>query len=386
MSTAVQTQIAEARSRARMLYTELDKVKTQVKDSTLQQCGANLNQIPWGACDLKLYSTLRGHQNKIAKFVWNSSSTRILSSSQDGYMIVWDAVSGLKKELIALDNQWVLTCAFSEDEKLIASGGLDNACTIYRLHTNQSTSNDENGYSMFSRNHHSLLSVFKGHTAYISDCKFLSSSKLITSSGDMSCALWDITKGGRVSSFNDHLVDVLTMDVMDNNDPHLFISGSSDGYVNLWDIRISRPAHNIFITNNDVSSIKVFNQGNSFISGSDDGIIRLIDLRSDCELNYYNLINNEKFQNKNLSTSRNSIISSTSYDTPAVMSVDISKSYRLIYACYSDYGCVIWDTVKNEVIGNLGLNSTKVNQVSVGGDGIAVATASWDSCMRIWSV
>lgn len=387
MATTVQTQIADARAKARMLHNELENVKTQIKDTTLQQCGTNLNKIPWGVCDLKLYNTLKGHQNKIAKFVWNSKSTKILSSSQDGYMIIWDVVSGLKKELIPLDNPWVLTCAFSKDEKLIASGGLDNACTIYRLHSNQNITTEENGYSMFSTNHHSVLSVFKGHTAYISDCRFLSSTKLITSSGDMSCALWDINTGGKVSSFNDHLGDVLTMDVMDTDDPNLFISGSSDGYVNLWDVRQSLPAQNIFITNNDVSSIKVFNGGKSFVSGSDDGIVRLIDLRSDCELNYYNLVNDDNFQNKNVMPhSRNSIMSTSSYDTPAVMSVDISRSYRLIYACYSDYGCVIWDSVKNEVIGTLGSHNTKVNQVSVSSDGLSVATAKWDSSMSIWSV
>lgn len=386
----MQSRIADARSKARMLYNELDKVKSEIRDSTLEQCGSNLNLIPRGVCDLKLYNNLKGHQNKISKFVWNSDSSRILSSSQDGYMIIWDAITGLKKELIALDNQWVLTCAFSPDEKLIASGGLDNACTIYRLHPPQNiTTTGESGYSMFGMNHHSLLSVFKGHTAYISDCKFLSNSNLVTSSGDMTCGLWDITKGGRVTSFNDHLGDILTLDVMDNKDPHLFISGSSDGYANIWDIRQRLPAQNIFITNSDVSSIKMFNDGNSFVSGSDDGIIRLIDLRSDCELNCFNLLNDGNFLMKNshlLTNSRNSMVSSNSYDIPAVMSVDISKSYRLLYACYADYGCIIWDTVKNEVVGNIGTSNAKTNQVSVSNNGLAVATASWDSNIRIWSV
>lgn len=386
MSGTVQTRIADARVKARMLYNELDKVKSEIRDATLQQCGSNINLLPRGVCDLKLYNTLKGHQNKIVKFVWNSDSSRILSSSQDGYMIIWDAVTGLKKELIALDNQWVLTCAFSPDEKLIASGGLDNACTIYRLHPPQDIAT-ESGYSMFGVNHHSLLSVFKGHTAYISDNKFLSNTNLVTSSGDMTCALWDITKGGKVSSFNDHLGDVLTLDIMDNKDPHLFISGSSDGYVNIWDIRQPLPAQNIFITNSDVSSIKMFNDGNSFVSGSDDGIIRLIDLRSDCELNSFNLLNDGNFLMKNahLTNSRNSVNSANSYDIPAVMSVDISKSYRLLYASYADYGCIIWDTVKNEVVGNID-TSAKTNQVSVSTDGLAVATASWDSNIRIWSV
>lgn len=391
MSGTIESKICEARFRARMLYNELDKVKTEIKDSTLEQCGTNIGSIR-GGCDLKVYRNLKGHENKICKFVWNSNSTSILSCSQDGYMIIWDAVTGFKKNLIALDNPWVLTCGFSPDDKLIACGGLDNCCTIYRLNEFETQEidckNNGNEISMFGINNHSLLSIFKGHTAYISDCKFLNNTKLITSSGDMTCCLWDITKGAQISSFNDHLGDVMTIDLMDNH--HLFISGSSDGYVNLWDIRKSQPVQNIFITNNDVTTIRGFNNGQSFISGSDDGILRLIDLRSDCELNSYNLFNDTNFLRSNnyssLTNYRNSIISTNSYDIPSVMSIDISKSYRLIYGCYSEYGCVIWDSIKNEIVGNLGTNMGKTNQVSVSYDGLAVATANWDSNIRIWSI
>ena len=51
------------------------------------------------SCNLTLYNTLRGHQNKIAKLCWSSDSSKILSASQDGFMIIWDAVTGFKNML-----------------------------------------------------------------------------------------------------------------------------------------------------------------------------------------------------------------------------------------------------------------------------------------------
>ncbi len=43
-----------------------------------------------------------------------------------------------------------------------------------------------------------------GHTGYLSCCRFVNDRQIITSSGDMSCALWDIEKGQRVMEFTGH--------------------------------------------------------------------------------------------------------------------------------------------------------------------------------------
>ena len=43
-----------------------------------------------------------------------------------------------------------------------------------------------------------------GHTGYLSCCRFLNNRQILTSSGDMSCALWDIERGQRVMEFTGH--------------------------------------------------------------------------------------------------------------------------------------------------------------------------------------
>ena len=47
----------------------------------------------------------------------------------------------------------------------------------------------------------SIQSIFKGHTAYISECEFIGSNSIVTASGDMTCALWDLDKRYQVSRF-----------------------------------------------------------------------------------------------------------------------------------------------------------------------------------------
>ena len=43
-----------------------------------------------------------------------------------------------------------------------------------------------------------------GHTGYLSCCRFINDKQIITSSGDMTCGLWDIERGQRLMEFTGH--------------------------------------------------------------------------------------------------------------------------------------------------------------------------------------
>lgn len=482
-TAAVNKQIEQAKAKAKKLYEEIVTVKQKIQDSTLQSNSVNVSTIPQNSCKLKLYNTLTGHLNKVAKICWNTESSRILSASQDGFMIIWDAVTGFKKQAIQLDNPWVLTCSLSPNEKMVASAGLDNACTIFKIKADtsnnpvQQTNKREgvltNSFPMQAGFYQSVQSIFKGHTAYISDCEFIGNNSIVTASGDMTCSLWDVTKGSKSRDFIDHVGDVLCLaifpkDILLDN---LFISGSSDGYVKVWDLRQATPTQSFSISNSDVNCAKIFPDGNAFAIGSDDGLVRLFDLRSDCGLANYSLQlalinsqtaleglpqlhlptrelsdvaankivtkasgttdkantlatstsntntstnisnntntnnnnnnnNNQQAQNceneslrggifsKSTNSDRASINSRASVlENQGVFSLDFGKSGRFLYACYSEYGCVVWDTLKNDVIGTLGNDHlNKISNVSVSPDGIGLATGSWDATIKVWSV
>lgn len=394
----IQTRIGGARQETKALYKEVEEVRTRIQDTVLFKLTGKIEPLLADLFELKLYNTLKGHQSKIAQIRWHSDSRHILSASQDGYMIIWDTVSGFKKKAIPLENQWVLTCAISPNGEHVASGGLDNTLTVYNVSSRYNPSGEEGVYQ------NSIRSIFKGHKAYISDCDFISNDKLITSSGDMTCSMWDMGKGSKVRDFIDHLGDVLAISKFTktvHEDSPIFISGSSDGFAKIWDYRCQFAVQNFQVSNSDVNCIKVFPTNHSFMTGSDDGIIRLFDLRSDCELGNYSLSSNlhrldAHYYKQSLSGSYPGSPSdqaskadsvNSNYDSPGVTSLDFSKSGRLIYSCYSDYGCIIWDTLKGDIVGTLGLagHLNKVNQVSSSPDGIGICTASWDQTIKVWS-
>ncbi|KAI0465032.1 hypothetical protein LJB42_000250 [Komagataella kurtzmanii] len=357
----LQVQITQSKRETKQLYFHLDRVLKSCQDSNLTTIYRQ--QVPNGPPvrfdNFGLYHVLRGHFNKISQIRWGpADSYYLLSSSQDGFMIIWDTLTGYKVKAIPLDVQWVLSCAYSPDGQLLASGGLSNRATIY---------NFESGTSK---------AVLKGHTCYISDMGFLGPDKLITASGDMNCILWDVNRAIQVNTYVDHLGDVLSLAVDQKNGR--FVSGASDGYAKVWDCRSACPVYQYVVGHNEVTVVEQLTD-HLFAAGTDDGTIKLFDMRSDGEINRYN----PPFLASTVPPALHQNHQGAADDS-SVTSIAFSSSGRLMFATYADKGCVVWDPLANQLLGELSGHSNQVNQVRVNGQGNGVATSSWDSTIKIW--
>jgi guanine nucleotide-binding protein G(I)/G(S)/G(T) subunit beta-1 len=113
----------------------------------------------------------------------------------------------------------------------------------------------------------------------------------------------------------------------------------------------------------DINAITFFPNGHAFATGSDDATCRLFDIRADQELAMY---------------SHDNIIC-------GITSVAFSKSGRLLLAGYDDFNCNVWDTMRAERAGVLAGHDNRVSCLGVTENGMAVATGSWDSFLRVWN-
>ena len=122
-----------------------------------------------------------GHLDKIYAMAWCPDSQHIVTAAQDGKLLVYDAYSGCKTHRVELENRWVMACAYSPQPGpslpvtvccsshrttgVVASGGLDNAVSIYVL-------NDDEGLG-------TLKKQMTGHDGYVGGIQFIDNSKLV---------------------------------------------------------------------------------------------------------------------------------------------------------------------------------------------------------------
>lgn len=231
---------------------------------------ARVDQLPRLA--MKTKRTLKGHLAKIYAMHWSTDRRHLVSASQDGKLIIWDAYTTNKVHAIPLRSSWVMTCAYSPSGNFVACGGLDNICSIYNLSARE-------GPTRVARE-------LSGHSGYLSCCRFINDRRILTSSGDMTCVLWDVESGAKITEFADHLGDVMSLSInpLDNNQ---FVSGACDAFAKLWDIRQQKCVQTFAAHDSDINAIQFFPNGNAFGTGSDDASCRLFDIRADRELQSY---------------------------------------------------------------------------------------------------
>ena len=106
---------------------------------------------------------------------------------------------------------------------MVACGGLDNLCTVYRL--------PEQPTAAAIAPHAELAQ----HEGYLSCCRFIGDQQIITSSGDSTCILWNIETKSPLTMFTDHTGDVMSVAVCEEKG--FFVSGSCDATARMWDHR-----------------------------------------------------------------------------------------------------------------------------------------------------
>ncbi|QPG75207.1 hypothetical protein FOA43_002557 [Brettanomyces nanus] len=386
-------QINVAQAECKQLTLRLSKAKQQSRDATLQLLASNCRQrLDGTGLNFSEYRTLKGHFDKVADVAWVPDNRHVVSASQDGFLLVWDSITGFKSQLIELDDPWVMCCDVSRDSRLVATGGLENACIVYKLGLDQGDAQ--------SQSEKSILAIFKGHREYISGLSFLSgsSSQIVTCSGDKSSILWDTTKGGQVGTYYGHLGDVLSLSV-NKQDPNGFVTCSCDRMALVWDARIPTSVRKFSVSNVcDASAVQFFPDGHSFACGSDDGTIKMFDMRSDGEIAEYGTSEIRKYKLKasrmypTAASTTSGLMGSAqasmeaSIDNPGVVSIDFSRSGRLLFTSYGELNSVIVrDTITGEIIGSLEGHRECINRIKVSDDGLGIATASRDHTVKIWS-
>jgi guanine nucleotide-binding protein G(I)/G(S)/G(T) subunit beta-1 len=331
---------------------EITKLKEEIRkkmddalDGTLEEKGV----ATVGKLNVKNRRVLKGHFAKIYAMHWAENrevSKNLVSASQDGKLIVWNAFTTNKVHAIPLRSSWVMTCAFAPGGGKVACGGLDNICSIYNLDSKEQPIK--------------VARELAAHTGYLSCCRFYNDSSIVTSSGDMTCILWDVESGADKEQYSGHNGDVMSISIGKDN---FFVTGACDATAKIWDKGTTTEVQSFSGHESDINAVHFFPSGKAFSTGSDDASCRLFDIRANREMMQY---------------THDKILC-------GITSVSHSLTGRFLFAGYDDFNCYVWDTMTGKQVGVIAGHDNRVSCVGVASDGMALCTGSWDSFLKLWA-
>lgn len=79
-----------------------------------------------------------------------------------------------------------------------ACGGMDNMCTVYDVNNRDATGAAK------------IVRELAGYEGFLSSCRFLDDTHIITGSGDMKICIWDLEVGKKTTEMNAHCGDVVS--------------------------------------------------------------------------------------------------------------------------------------------------------------------------------
>jgi guanine nucleotide-binding protein G(I)/G(S)/G(T) subunit beta-1 len=148
-------------------------------------------------------------------------------------------------------------------------------------------------------------------------------------------------------------------------DKSVFLSGSTDSTVKVFDIKAGKCIQTFKGMESDVNSVKFFPNGWSFAAGGEDGSIKLFDIRASGILGNY---------------------TDSSY-RESVNTISFSLSGRLIFGSYdliNESRITIWDTVKEQKLFELTEHKDRTTCIAVSPNGFALASCSWDQLVKVY--
>ncbi len=282
-----------------------------------------------------------GHGNVLWDVAVSPDGRRLLTSSHDGTVRLWDAETGRQLRVFTGHTDHVKGVAFLPDGRRGLSGSDDDTVRLWDLETGRE------------------LRVFTGHTADVSRVVVSPDGRqALSSANDSTARLWEIETGRELRQFVGHGSAVV--DVAFLPDGRRGLTSSADGTVRLWDLETGRELRRFGPIPGPVH-VAVAPDGRLALTGGGDGIVRLLEV--------------ESWQEVGRLAKHDDAIQALAF-TP--------DGRRALSVASKDPTVRVWDLVNRREVRRLGGIKATVVSIAVLPDGRSVALAVHDRTARLY--
>ncbi|HBE19504.1 MAG TPA: protein kinase [Cyanobacteria bacterium UBA11149] len=283
----------------------------------------------------------QGEGSYVNYLVFSPDGKKIISSSADKKMRIWDLTNGQEINTVIKHSLPINYFAIGPDWHTVAMGGSHNTIEIW---------NWENG---------KLITTLAGHTGEVNFLVITpDNNNLISASADNTIKVWDLDTDKAIKTLTGHSSYVNY--VILSPDGKKIISASADKTIKIWDFQTGTKLNTLSGHTSYVNYLAINPDGTKLVSSSADKTIKIWDFET----------------GKALKTL-------TGHSAP-VKPIAISPDGRKLVSGSADGIVKIWDLNTYREIRTLRGHSSSINAVAISPDGKKVVTASADGTIRVW--
>jgi WD40 repeat protein len=321
----------------------------------------------------------------ILGLAFTSDSKKLVVSSLDKHIEVWDIESGLCLQSW-LSTAPIYNIALNSDDRVLACAGKDGTVMLWDITTCE------------------ILGEFIGHTEQVLDVAFHPQGKLLaSSSADATIKLWDIATGKCIQSFVGHtqLISTISFNIAGTQ----LISSGFDALVKIWSLQTGQCIETLQGHSKSVSESFFDPSGKFIVSSSQDRTIRIWTSTSAGKWECSKVL--QSHQNIIWSIALNStgtiLISSdhdgslkfwdvaswqcirTLHSTPKILrTIAFHPQTNLLLSGGEDRKIRLWDFVAEECIDTISAHNAAIWKILFGPQWDFLASCGMDGQVKLW--